>query len=123
MFSHWRNLHRHWEDWVNVLVGMWLAFTPWLFDFEAVTAAMVGAAVAGAILIFFASLALVREEAWEEWVNIALGGALIAAPFALGFADHPTAPGVFVAAGVVVAGLAAFELWEERTAHAPTPRA
>ena len=120
MFKHWRDLHRHWEDWANVCAGIWLVFTPWLFDFERATAAMLCAVVAGAILIFVASLALTRGESWEEWVNIAIGLALIAGAALLDFAGRATAQWVFLGTGILVAGLAAFELREEQQARGPT---
>ncbi len=122
MFKHWRDLHRHWEDWANIGVGIWLVFTPWLFDFERPTAAMLCAVIAGAILIFVASLALTRGESWEEWVNIAIGFALIAAALLLDFAGRTTARWVFLCTGIVVAGLAAFELREEQQARQAPPR-
>ena len=121
MFKHWRDLHRHWEDWANVCAGVWLVFTPWLFDFERATAAMLCAVIAGAILIFVASLALTRGEAWEEWVNIAIGIGLIAAALTLDLAGHARVRCVFVLTGILVAGLAAFELREERQARERPP--
>lgn len=122
MFKHWRDLHRHWEDWANICVGIWLVFTPWLFDFERPTVAMLCAVIAGAILIFVASLALTRGESWEEWVNIAIGLVLIAAALLLDFAGRTTARWVFLCTGIVVAGLAAFELREEQQARQSPPR-
>ena len=101
----------------NVVVGVWLVFTPWMFDFERPTAAMICAVIAGAALIFVASLALSRGESWEEWVNIVIGLGLIAAPLAIDLGGRAAPRWVFLGTGIVVASLAAFELWEERQAR------
>src|SRR5947199_4934511 len=48
---------------------------------------------------------------WEEWINLLLGLWVLVAPWALGFAESVGAMGNHVAVGIVVAALAAIELW------------
>jgi hypothetical protein len=47
---------------------------------------------------------------WTEWINLLLGFWLIASPWVLGFA-HTRAMHVSIGVGVVVAFLAALEIW------------
>jgi SPW repeat len=55
-----------WEEWVNVLLGVWLIVSPWLLGF-AHTRAMHYAIAIGAAIAFFAALDLwLRYEAAER---------------------------------------------------------
>ena len=75
-----------WQDWVTLILGLWLFVSPFfmiggsLSDAAAWNAYLLG----GAVTVFAAS-ALADSKPWEEWVNLALGLWLVAAPFALGF--------------------------------------
>ena len=107
----------HWEDWVNFAAGVWLAVMPWVFGFADNPAAVINASIVALILLVFSTLALVWVEAWEEWVGIALGAWLMVTPWALGFGDRGLVQWLHVLTGALVAGLAAFEMWEDRVAH------
>jgi SPW repeat len=75
-----------WQDWVTLILGLWLFVSPFfmiggsLSDAAAWNAYLLG----GAVTVFAAS-ALADSKPWEEWINLALGLWLVAAPFALGF--------------------------------------
>lgn len=75
-----------WQDWLTLILGLWLFFSPFfmvggsLSDPAAWNAYLLG----GAITVF-AACALADAKPWEEWVNLALGLWLVAAPFALRF--------------------------------------
>jgi hypothetical protein len=96
-------------DVVNLILGMVLFFSPWAFDFSAgvqwQTASVVGIAIA---LLSIAALA--AFAVWEEWLNVVAGLALIVSPWLLGF-QNSDAMTIDVAIGVVVALLAALEVW------------
>lgn len=56
----------HWEEWANLLVGIWLVISPWLLGF-AHTRAMHYAIGIGATIAFMALLELwLRHEAAER---------------------------------------------------------
>jgi len=103
---------------VYILVcGIFLFVSPWLFGFVhrwgRVDAELVGAAIIALSIAAVAAFAI-----WEEWVTLALGAWLIAAPWVLGFA-HSRAMHVSIGVGVVVVYLAYLEIWlirESRTA-------
>jgi vacuolar-type H+-ATPase subunit I/STV1 len=53
--------YANWEEWVNLLVGVWLIASPWLLGF-AETRAMHFAIAIGALVVFMAML-----ELWLEY--------------------------------------------------------
>lgn len=108
-----------WQDWVNLVIGLWLVASPWLLGFSAVPAAAWNAWIVGAAVGVVAIWAIVQFAQWQEWVNLVLGLWLIISPWILNLGA--TAPGVywsFVISGVLIAGLAAWDL----AAHRHPPR-
>jgi hypothetical protein len=104
---------KQWTGWTTWLVGIWLILSPWvlLFDFE--TPATRNAVVVGALIIMAEVIELSIFSAWEEWINVALGGWLIASAWLLGIAT-PLARTNFVVVGVLVSALALYEIWYMR---------
>lgn len=108
----WRGVRWRRESILDVyelVLGLFLFFSPWLFGyaqgaggFEAWAAGLALAAVSLAAIFFFFE--------WEEWINLLLGLWLIVAPWALGFA-HTTAMHVSIGVGLIVTYLALLELW------------
>jgi hypothetical protein len=48
-----------WEEWVNLVVGVWLVISPWVLGFSTLAAATWTAAVIG--------ISVVAIAAWEIW--------------------------------------------------------
>lgn len=48
-----------WEEWVNLVLGLWLIFAPWIVGFASVVVAMRTHVVLGILIALFA--------AWELW--------------------------------------------------------
>ena len=94
-----------WQDWINLIFGAWLFFSPWLLKYTTLGAASWNSFVFGVAIVVFAVWALFAPEAWEEWTNLILGLWLIIAPWALGFSTHALATWNLVVVGVVVAVL------------------
>ena len=76
-----------WQDWVMLVLGIWLFFSPfWMASYAATgDAAAWNSYILGIAVAAFAIAALVSDERWEEWVELALGIWLVIAPFVLGF--------------------------------------
>jgi hypothetical protein len=108
MMQKWRN--ESFVDVINLILGAWLFVTPWLFGFASGAAGW-NAWIMGALIAVVAIAALTAFAEWEEWINLLLGVWVLVAPWALGFADHATAMRNHVGVGIVVAVLAAVELW------------
>ena len=96
-------------DVVNLILGMVLFFSPWAFDLSA-GAQWQTASVIGIVIAVLSIAALAAFAVWEEWLKLAAGLALIVSPWLLGFQDSD-AMTIDVVIGVLVAALAAFEVW------------
>lgn len=97
---------QRWQDWTNVLLGVWLALAPFsgvgvTGDVAAINSYLTGTAVA-----IFAIAALARPQMWEEYTNMVLGLWLIAAPFALGFTNLAGPMWNQIIVGLLVGGAA-----------------
>ncbi|MER9135622.1 SPW repeat protein [Mesorhizobium sp. M0047] len=96
-------------DVANLILGAVLFFSPWIFAFAAGTQSQ--NAMGSGIVIFLLSVAALSAFAiWEEWLNLVVGLWVIVSPWVLGF-QASTAMSVHVVIGVLVAVLAAIELW------------
>ena len=99
---------RRWQDWGNLVLAVWLFFSPWILNFAVGTAAGVevggnvaaGAAVPvrgpvanaawdawilGVIIAIIAIVAMLRAAPWQDWATLILGIWLFIAPWILSF--------------------------------------
>jgi SPW repeat-containing protein len=76
---------QHWQDWVTLLLGIWICVSPWTTDSGAGGAAISSYYIVGVAVTLFAIVALVTFRPWEEWVNLVLGAWLLVSPWLLGF--------------------------------------
>lgn len=99
---------KHWQDPVNLILGLWLIASPWILRYQTETYAMWSAVGLGILVAANAITALFRVRPWEEWSNVVLGLAAIVSPWILRFSESnvPTANTVII--GIVIAALA---LW------------
>ncbi len=97
-------------DWINLVLAILLLISPWVLAFPAGPASY-NAVIAGLIIGLVAVGAIVAFAQWEEWVNLIVGVWVFIAPFVLSFTAAPQAMWTHVVIGLVVAVLAAFELW------------
>ena len=74
-----------WQDWVNLLLGLWMIVSTWIIGSDAGSAAIVNYCVVGLAVAAFAIAALTAFRIWEEWVNLVLGTWLLVSPWFLGF--------------------------------------
>lgn len=76
-----------WRDWLMLLFGAWLVVSPFLLGTTGADAMMVmwNSVIVGVAVVVFAIAVLRKTQVWEEWVLLALGAWLIAAPFLLGY--------------------------------------
>jgi hypothetical protein len=98
-------MKRSWQDWINLIFGAWLFFSPWLLKYTTLGTASWDSFYFGFAIVFFSVLALFAPMVWEEWANLVLGLWLIIAPWVHGFSIHIHATWNLVAVGVIVAVL------------------
>lgn len=109
---------------INLVLGSFLFFSPWIFGFTSDlgwhTSWMAGAAIA---VLAIASIVDVLEFVSiseffdaEEWIMLAVGLWLAACPWLLRFHDDASAMVVHLVVGIIIATIAAIELWSIRRA-------
>ncbi|CCE12261.1 conserved membrane hypothetical protein [Bradyrhizobium sp. STM 3843] len=101
-------------DIYTLLCGIFLAASPWLFGFTRAYGRL-DAELGGYALIALSAAGILAFADWEEWLKLALGLWLIAAPWLLGFV-HTSAMHVSISIGLIVTFLTLLELW---LAHDP----
>jgi SPW repeat len=97
-------------DVVNLLLGMILFFSPWLFSLSVGAPSQTTSSTVGLFIAVLSMAALAAFAVWEEWLNLIAGLWLITSPWLLGF-QNSDAMTVDVVIGSIVAALAAFEVW------------
>jgi hypothetical protein len=72
---------------LSAFLGIALFLAPWYLDLGSETAAARNAFACGATIAVVAMLALSQSYDWEEYLTLAIGLWVVAAPWALGFAE------------------------------------
>jgi hypothetical protein len=100
-----------WQEWASFVLGLWLAMSPWIFGYaDDQHAATANAAFVGIALALGSHFQVSFDECTAEWLNLAAGVWLVAAPFVLGFAGVGVPSANCVAVGTLVIALAASAL-------------
>lgn len=115
--------HRHWEDWLGIVLGIFTALAPWPFLASETHAATMqyialNALIAGLLIASLSALEIEVLAPWEEWTNLALGLWVAASPWVFGYTHINDLMLAHLVLGLIVVGLAALELWQDR--HHPT---
>lgn len=78
---------RRWQDWVMLVFGAWLFFSPWWMTgyASAGSVAAWNSYIFGIATAIVAIIALAAPALWEEWLNLAIGIWLIISPFVLAY--------------------------------------
>ena len=114
------SLPKHWEDWLGAALGVWLCASPWVLQFAGDDmVATQNAVLVGLLLIVVETVVLFAFRLWEEWINVVLGAWLVISPWVLNISPR-AAMANFVIVGLLVLGLALYELWDVRR-HTPHP--
>ena len=96
-------------DVINLVLGAFLLVSPWIFGFASGSQSQ-NAIICGIIIAVLSIAALAAFAEWEEWLNLIVGLWVLVSPWVLGFANT-TAMRVSVIVGLIVAVIAAIELW------------
>lgn len=114
-------MKKHWQDWGNLVLGLWIFASPWVLQHTMSTGTEVaGVAVSnpamwslyivGIAVAALAVAALFAFQTWEEWANLTLGVWLLISPWALGFSSSAFLMWNAVIAGVLVVVLAGWAI-------------
>lgn len=98
-------------DTINALVVLLLILSPWLFRYSDASTATWSAVLTGTLLGMVVVARAIRSQNWQERAILGLGIWIAVTPWALGFGEVQNAAGMHVTAGVIVAAMAALDLW------------
>jgi hypothetical protein len=104
---------REWQDWCNLLLGIWLCLSPWVLGFADERAAAENAVAVGVLIVVAEVFTFSMLRVLEEWINVVLGLWLVASIWALGITAS-AAKADFVVSGLLIALLALYEIWDAR---------
>jgi SPW repeat len=104
----WRNAAAF--DVGNLILGAFLFLSPWIFHFSP-GAESWNAWIGGGVIAVISIAALTAFAEWEEWLNLIVGLWVLVSPWALKFSGNTHAMRTDVIIGVIVAAIAAIELW------------
>jgi ABC-type branched-subunit amino acid transport system permease subunit len=107
------NVHRPWEDWVSMLLGVLIGFSPWFAGQQDNPAINWNAVLVGVLVLAFAELEYISLQRWEEAGEMVLGFWLMASPFTFGYAEAGTLRYWHFLFGAMVVVLAILELWQD----------
>lgn len=104
-------LRQHWQDWGNLVLGLWLFVSPWVLGYAGLRSAAWNSWIMGVVVAAVSVSALILFAPWQEWVNVIMGVWLLVAPWVMGFAGSENAAALWnhVAGGLLIGGLA---LWD-----------
>ncbi|HEY1327475.1 MAG TPA: SPW repeat protein [Casimicrobiaceae bacterium] len=116
---------RRWQDWVNLLLGIWLFLSPWLLGYyEASMTAAWNAWILGVALVVFSAIAVSMPQMWEEVINILIGIWMIISPWVLRFSGVTRSGETnAVIVGIIAIVLAAWAMGMARQAPSVTHQA
>ena len=107
-------------DVLNLILAIWLFLSPWIVGFAGLMPAAWTAWLSAIAIAVFAIAALSAFAEWEEWINLILGIWVLISPWVVGVSADKAPTVVLFLTGLVVAIIAAIELW---TLHRVPPRA
>jgi hypothetical protein len=110
---------------INILLGIWLLVSPWVFGYHAIPTALFNSVIVGAAI---AILAVNRFESPGSktvlsWVNLALALWTIASPWVYGYASNLGALRDNVVLGIVIGALAIWSGSASTAGHKHSPSA
>ena len=81
-----------WENWSNVLMGLWVFLTPWTlasgFQADGGNTSLWNFLLIGGIVVLVSLLAIKKVQIWAEWISLSAGVWLIFSPWFLFYYDN-----------------------------------
>jgi hypothetical protein len=113
---------QHWQDWVNLFLGIWVLVSPWAIGRDAGSALASNACIVGVAVTAVALGALIAFRLWEEWVTLVLGLWLLVSPWFLGFTVVSALAWNTVVIGIIVTVCAAWALTNAQDVGKPVAK-
>jgi len=101
-----------WQDWSDMLLGIWLATSPWILGFGNGDAVAAGNAVlVGSLIAILGALTFLAYHIVEQWIDVMLGVWLVLSPWLLPTAGSAAMVADFTLVGAAVLALSGREIW------------
>ena len=108
----------NWQDWLDMVLGLWLAVSPWVLGFsDSDPAATLNALIVGISIAVLSALTFLAYHIIEEWIDVILSLWLIVSPWVLSGSGDTDVVADFVIVGGVVLMLSGYEIWAARHGH------
>lgn len=115
------DIHRSWEDWFGMLLGVLIVLSPWLtgepnLGFGQLSEpglAILCTVIVGVLVFGLAQMEYIVLQRWEEGCEMTLGLWLIVSPYLLGYSGDGMLRFWHTGLGAVVVLLAALKLWQD----------
>ena len=102
----------NWQDWVDMVLGIWLAASPWILDFaDGDDIAAGNAVLVGVLIAALSALTFLAYHVLEEWIDVLLGAWLVLSPWVRPTAGSWAMVADFTLVGVAVLALSGWEIW------------
>ena len=106
-------VHRGWEDWLLIGLGVLLLLTPVLVVGEMPPPVLYSALAVGVVVMIMALFEITLKGRWEEIIQFALGVWMAASIFVLDYGIASELRPLHFVIGALVALMAAFEFWQD----------
>ena len=90
-----------WPSWINLLAGIWVFFSPWIWGFSTSTTPLWNHIVLG-VLIAVTAIVAIGGYRGASWWNVIFGIWLIISPFVLRYSMIARVTGHDVVLGIIV---------------------
>ena len=110
--SRFLNVHRAWEDWLAMALGLATALAPWVTAETSNQAAVINAAIAGLALMMLGELDLVHARRWVILGQLVCGLWIAVSAPVLGYGGSGTLRVWHTLLGCSVLALGSLELWQ-----------
>jgi hypothetical protein len=111
---------KEWQDWVSLLLGIWLCVSPWALHFTNDSTATNTVLFVGFLMIAAEVFSLSVFGILEEFIDVVLGAWLLVSVWLFNI-PTPTARIDLIVSGLVVLLFSFYEIWNSRLT--PTTRA
>ena len=107
------SLPKEWQDWINLVLGIWICVSPWTLNFTDDASATRIAVAVGFLIIVSEVFTFWALRSLEEWINVLLGAWLVISAWLLDISASIMKID-FIVSGVAVVLLAVYEIWDAR---------
>lgn len=92
---------QRWQDWLTLLVGIWLFITPWIFGFSHTSFAW-SPFIMGALVFLFSIWEIANGKIVAETINLIIGIWIFISPWVLGFSHSANAAWIMFVCGAIL---------------------